>query len=140
MSVPRTIPRLTFVAPTPSPAPRAPPPVHPYLQTLTPERGYSAARFVPGTGDRVLLAVKSVELAAARMQTSFLSVITIDGQELLQETELPGNIKCAVCWALPTTRCIVFKSCWPDGGRWSSRSVSTCLCLCMRRFEGLEFI
>ncbi len=127
---------FTLVAPTPSPI------LPPYLQTLTPERGYSAARFVPGTGDRVLLAVKSVELAAARMQTSFLSVITIDGQELLPETELPGNIKCAACWALPTTRCIVFKSssCWPDGGRWSSRCVTACVCLCMRRFEGLEFI
>jgi soluble calcium-activated nucleotidase 1 len=62
-------------------------------QTLTPERGYSAARFVPGSGDRILLAVKSIELAATHFQTSFLSVITIDGEELLPETELPGNIK-----------------------------------------------
>jgi hypothetical protein len=70
-------------------------PLHLFIgaQTLTPERGYSAARFVPGSGDRILLAVKSIELAATHFQTSFLSVITIDGEELLPETELPGNIK-----------------------------------------------
>ena len=64
------------------------------LQKLTPERGFSCARFVPGTGDTVLLVVKSVELNATNFQTSFLSVVTITGDELLPEIEIPGNIKC----------------------------------------------
>ena len=117
------------------------------MTTLTPERGYSAARFVPGTGDRVLLAVKSIELAAAHMQTSFLSVITIDGQELLPETEVPGNIKCVATFFTAAMEC---EGCFhSDVPRWCRHGACVYL-LCWRarcgyvlllcRFEGLEFI
>ncbi len=66
------------------------------LQTLTPERGFSSAKFVPGTKDAVLLALKSTEDMATGATSSHLSVITLDGRELFPETRIPGDFKC-VC-------------------------------------------
>merc|ERR1712066_94249 len=61
--------------------------------TLTPERGFSTFKFVPGSKDRVMLAIKSAEDGAADTQTSFISVITLDGKVLMEETEIPGGVK-----------------------------------------------
>jgi hypothetical protein len=48
---------------------------------------------VPGSGDKVLLTVKSSEDSANDHQTSFISVVTLDGEELMAEVEIPGSMK-----------------------------------------------
>ncbi len=63
------------------------------MQSVTPERGFSSAKFVPGSKDRYILALKSVENSALDEQTSFISVLTTDGRELMAEVEIPGNMK-----------------------------------------------
>ena len=62
-------------------------------QRLTPNRGFSAARFVPGSSDKKLLTIKSTENAATGKTSSFISVVTMDGKELMAETEIPGDLK-----------------------------------------------
>jgi soluble calcium-activated nucleotidase 1 len=60
---------------------------------ITPLRGFSSFKFVPRTGDSVIVAIKSVEVEADQTQTSFLTVFDIQGNVLLDETELPGGHK-----------------------------------------------
>ncbi|CAM9155292.1 unnamed protein product, partial [Phaeothamnion confervicola] len=60
---------------------------------VTPERGFSTFKFVPGTGDEVVFALKSAEFSKTGAQTSFATVFTIDGQVLMDETEIPGGYK-----------------------------------------------
>jgi soluble calcium-activated nucleotidase 1 len=62
------------------------------IGTLTPERGYSAFKFVPGTNDNVIIALKSAENDVAGTQETFVSVFTVDGRMLLEE-ELMGHSK-----------------------------------------------
>ncbi len=62
-------------------------------QAITPERGFSTAKFVPGSQDKFILAVKSAEDSANDRQTSFISVLSIDGKELMGEVEIPGDMK-----------------------------------------------
>ena len=61
---------------------------------LTPERGFSSVKFLPGTGDRVVVALKSAEDAEAGTQQSFITAF--DRQTLrvlLPETPVPGDFK-----------------------------------------------
>ncbi len=64
-----------------------------YLQHITPERGFSTFKFVPGSGDNVILALKSAEYSATDRQTSYVTVLTLDGKELMPETEIAGDMK-----------------------------------------------
>ncbi|CAM9598946.1 unnamed protein product, partial [Laminaria digitata] len=49
--------------------------------------------FVPGTEDQVVVALKSEEIEAEDSQTTFIMVFTLDGEILLDETEIPGKNK-----------------------------------------------
>lgn len=61
--------------------------------TIVPERGFSTAKFVPGSGDEIILALKSAEYAATDRQTSYITVFTADGKVLLPEQEIEGDMK-----------------------------------------------
>lgn len=58
-----------------------------------PTHGFSSFKFVPGTGDNVVVALKSEENENANTQNSFLTVFTLDGRVLLEEVEVPGAMK-----------------------------------------------
>lgn len=60
---------------------------------VTPLRGFSSFKFLPRTGDNVIVAIKSVEIDVENLQTSFITVFDIKGNVLLEETELPGGHK-----------------------------------------------
>uniref|UniRef100_K3X7H6 Soluble calcium-activated nucleotidase 1 n=1 Tax=Globisporangium ultimum (strain ATCC 200006 / CBS 805.95 / DAOM BR144) TaxID=431595 RepID=K3X7H6_GLOUD len=60
---------------------------------VTPLRGFSSFKFLPRTGDNIIVAIKSVEIEVEKLQTSFITVFDIKGNTLLEETELPGGHK-----------------------------------------------
>jgi len=61
---------------------------------LTPERGFSSFKFVPGTKCNVAVALKTEECEARGTQASYLSVVDLqDGSLLLEETRLPHDSK-----------------------------------------------
>lgn len=60
---------------------------------ITPLRGFSSFKFLPRSGDNLIVAIKSVEIEDENLQTSFLMVFDIKGNVLLEETELPGGHK-----------------------------------------------
>jgi len=70
---------------------------HPASQEITPERGFSSFKFLPGSRDTVIIALKSEENSATDAQTSYLTIYgeQADGswRVLLEETELPGAAK-----------------------------------------------
>eukprot|EP01138_Halocafeteria_seosinensis_P006723 gb/GECG01006875.1/.p1 GENE.gb/GECG01006875.1/~~gb/GECG01006875.1/.p1 ORF type:complete len:407 (+),score=57.47 gb/GECG01006875.1/:1-1221(+) len=63
--------------------------------TLTPERGFSSAKFVPGSRDQVLVALKSEENSDLENagQSSYITVFDLQGNTLLEETQIPGAHK-----------------------------------------------
>ncbi|RHY03321.1 hypothetical protein DYB25_011156 [Aphanomyces astaci] len=61
--------------------------------TITPERGFSSFKFVPGTHDSVIVALKSMENDATDAQAAYVTVFTVDGAVLMPETALPGSFK-----------------------------------------------
>ncbi|RHY23632.1 hypothetical protein DYB32_009112 [Aphanomyces invadans] len=61
--------------------------------TITPERGFSSFKFVPGTQDSVIVALKSMENEALSSQAAYVTVFTVDGVVLMPETSLPGSYK-----------------------------------------------
>jgi len=64
-----------------------------HVGQITPERGFSTFKFVPGTHDQIILAVKSEENAEKESQSSFLTVFNLKGEILMEETEIPGGMK-----------------------------------------------
>ncbi len=69
-------------------------------QAITPERGYSSVKFLPGSHDTVIIALKSEENAAAGTQRTFFTVYGekpgSGGKEwrvLLEEQPLPIDKK-----------------------------------------------
>ncbi|CEL95823.1 unnamed protein product [Vitrella brassicaformis CCMP3155] len=60
---------------------------------IVPERGYSSFAFIPGTDDQVIVALKSVESAKTKTQSTYLSVFHINGDVYLPDTEVPGGYK-----------------------------------------------
>ncbi|CAI5744732.1 unnamed protein product [Peronospora destructor] len=60
---------------------------------VTPLRGFSSFKFVPRTGDTVIVAIKSVEVEDEKKQTSFITVFDLDENVLMNETEIPGAKK-----------------------------------------------
>ena len=65
------------------------------LQKLTPERGFSTAKFLPGSRDSVIVALKSEENAELGTQNTYITLYgeTAPGsgqwRVLLEETALP---------------------------------------------------
>ena len=53
-------------------------------------RGFSSFKFVPGTDDQIILALKSEEYAGSI--ATYITAFTLDGQVLMAETQI-GNVK-----------------------------------------------
>ena len=64
-----------------------------HITTTTPSRGFSEFKFLPGSNDNVIVAIKSEENEKQNLQNSFITVFTLDGKILLEETEIPGKHK-----------------------------------------------
>jgi soluble calcium-activated nucleotidase 1 len=84
-------------------------PPHP-PQTITPERGFSSAKFLPGSHDSVVIALKSEENAAAGTQKTFFTIFgEVPGsggskwKVLLEEQPLPIEKKFEGLEVLSTT-------------------------------------
>lgn len=64
---------------------------------LTPERGFSTFKFLPGSGDNIIIAIKSAEEAATDRQTAFLTMYKSNGdgswRVIMEEQEIPGDAK-----------------------------------------------
>lgn len=60
----------------------------PHTVPSPPYTGCSFFQFVPGTEDQVVVALKSEEIEAEDSQTTFIMVFTLDGDILLDETEV----------------------------------------------------
>ncbi|GMF32880.1 unnamed protein product [Phytophthora fragariaefolia] len=60
---------------------------------ITPLRGFSSFKFVPRSDDSVIVAIKSVEVEDEQRQTSYITVFDVDGNVLMDETEIPGAKK-----------------------------------------------
>jgi soluble calcium-activated nucleotidase 1 len=62
--------------------------------TATPERGFSTVKFVPGTNETVVAALKSEENEKEGTENSFMTVIDLERREvLMEEVPVPGNMK-----------------------------------------------
>ncbi|KAG5185700.1 apyrase family protein [Tribonema minus] len=61
--------------------------------TIMPERGFSSFKFLPGTRDTVIVALKSEERSADNSQNTYITVFDLEGRVLLEETEMPGLAK-----------------------------------------------
>ena len=59
----------------------------------TPTRGFSEFKFLPGSNDNVIVALKSEENEEEKTQNSYLVVFNLDGTVLMEETEIPGKMK-----------------------------------------------
>jgi len=63
----------------------------------TPERGFSSAKFLPGSRDSVLIVLKSEEFSETGVQKTFIAIYGEDAsggwRELMKETELPVQAK-----------------------------------------------
>ncbi|PIO75284.1 Apyrase [Teladorsagia circumcincta] len=62
------------------------------IGVLRHERGYSAFDFIPGTDDKIIVALKSKEVTDEPVET-YITVFTIDGRILLDDQKLDGNYK-----------------------------------------------
>ena len=59
----------------------------------TPTRGFSDFKFLPGSKDSVIVALKSEENEEEKTQNSYIMVFNLDGTMLMEETEIPGMMK-----------------------------------------------
>ena len=64
-----------------------------HITPLTPTRGFSDFKFLPGSKDEVIVALKSEENEEQQTQNSYLTVFNLDGSVLMDETEIPGGMK-----------------------------------------------
>lgn len=64
-----------------------------HMTPLTPTRGFSDFKFLPGSNDRIIVALKSEENEEQGTQNSYITVFDIDGKILMEETEIPGGKK-----------------------------------------------
>lgn len=77
-----------------------------HMTPLTPTRGFSDFKFLPGSDDRVIVALKSEENEEQQTQNTYITVFDVDGTVLMEETEIPGGMKFEgiefvywrVCW------------------------------------------
>ena len=63
------------------------------MTPLTPTRGFSDFKFLPGSNDRIIVALKSEENEEQGTQNSYITVFDIEGNMLMEEMEIPGGIK-----------------------------------------------
>ena len=59
----------------------------------TPTRGFSDFKFLPGSNDNIIVALKSEENEEEKTQNSYIVVFNLDGTVLMEETEIPGKMK-----------------------------------------------
>ena len=64
-----------------------------HITPLTPTRGFSDFKFLPGSKDNVIVALKSEENEEEQTQNSYITVFDLDGRVLMEETEVPGGMK-----------------------------------------------
>ena len=64
-----------------------------HMTPLTPTRGFSEFKFLPGSKDRIIVALKSEENEEKGTQNSYITVFDVDGTVLMEETEIPGAKK-----------------------------------------------
>ena len=64
-----------------------------HITPLTPTRGFSDFKFLPGSNDNIIVAMKSEENEEAQTQNTYITIFSLDGNILLEETEIPGNHK-----------------------------------------------
>ncbi|XP_053991367.1 apyrase-like isoform X2 [Hylaeus volcanicus] len=77
---------------------------------LRPERGFSSFKFLPGTNDRLLLAVKTVEISLQHYHASYLTIIeTLTGQVILDDVKIPFEDKYEGIEFIPKTLYFPFK-------------------------------
>ena len=64
-----------------------------HITPLTPTRGFSDFKFLPGSNDNIIVAMKSEENEEAQTQNTYLTVFDLNGNVLMEETEIPGKMK-----------------------------------------------
>ena len=64
-----------------------------HMTPLTPTRGFSEFKFLPGSNDRIIVAMKSEENEEMGTQNTYITVFDIDGNILMEETDIPGAMK-----------------------------------------------
>ena len=60
---------------------------------ITPERGFSTFKFLPGSNDEIILALKSMEEASTSSQASYITLFNLKGEVLVEEVAVPGAHK-----------------------------------------------
>lgn len=60
---------------------------------VIPERGFSAFTFMPGTHDKIIVALKSEEDLKTLVQRSFITAFDVNGSVLLEDSLLPDASK-----------------------------------------------
>ncbi|KAK8789637.1 hypothetical protein WA171_001728 [Blastocystis sp. BT1] len=64
-----------------------------HITPLTPTRGFSDFKFLPGSKDQIIVALKSEENDEAQTQNTYITVFDVNGKILMEETEIPGMMK-----------------------------------------------
>ena len=64
-----------------------------HITPLTPTRGFSDFKFLPGSKDQIIVALKSEENEEAQTQNTYITVFDVNGKILMEETEIPGMMK-----------------------------------------------
>lgn len=62
------------------------------IGTITPARGFSSFKFIPGTRDEIIVALKSEENAEDGSAAAYIMAFTVEGKILLKETKI-GDFK-----------------------------------------------
>ena len=62
-----------------------------YVGDNEPKRGFSSFKWIPGTNDEIMVALKSVENGAANISESYVMAFDINGNILLPETKIGGR-------------------------------------------------
>ena len=65
--------------------------IHTILGVIHPTRGYASFKFLPGSGDQVIVAIKSEEVDDS-FQT-FITAFNIDGQVLMPDVAVTDKYK-----------------------------------------------
>ena len=60
---------------------------------IIPERGFSSLKFLPGSFDQIIVAIKSVENSEGDTQSSFITIFSLNGKILLEDEKVPGEYK-----------------------------------------------
>eukprot|EP00916_Digyalum_oweni_P005861 GHVL01010155.1.p1 GENE.GHVL01010155.1~~GHVL01010155.1.p1 ORF type:complete len:383 (-),score=60.74 GHVL01010155.1:280-1428(-) len=71
-------------------------------ELIDPSRGFSAFDFIPGTDDRIILAIKSQEGGASNGQMTYSTIFNIYGDILMNETLISDRYKFEGLVFLPT--------------------------------------